>query len=123
MVLGVTGRERGDTCARGSSEGCSNVSAAGHAMSWRNSANTTRSLSSRPKGTGGYVTALGICCHSFWRTGKLWCIEHFGVMRDVLVFDRALTKEMNLLSGLWAREGSDRAFALLERWISKARRA
>jgi 4-aminobutyrate aminotransferase / (S)-3-amino-2-methylpropionate transaminase / 5-aminovalerate transaminase len=40
----------------------------------------------------------------FWRTGKLWSIEHFGVKPDVLVFGKALTNGLNPLSGLWARE-------------------
>jgi 4-aminobutyrate aminotransferase-like enzyme len=40
----------------------------------------------------------------FWRTGKLWLIEHFGVTPDVLVFGKALTNGLNPLSGLWARE-------------------
>ncbi len=40
----------------------------------------------------------------FWRTGKLWSIEHFGVTPDILVFGKALTNGLNPLSGLWARE-------------------
>ena len=40
----------------------------------------------------------------FWRTGKLWAIEHFGVTPDVVVFGKALTNGLNPLSGLWARE-------------------
>lgn len=40
----------------------------------------------------------------FWRTGKLWSIEHFGVSPDVIVFGKALTNGLNPLSGLWARE-------------------
>lgn len=40
----------------------------------------------------------------FWRTGKLWSIEHFGVTPDALVFGKALTNGLNPLSGLWARE-------------------
>lgn len=40
----------------------------------------------------------------FWRTGKLWSVEHFGVQPDVLVFAKALTNGLNALSGLWARE-------------------
>ena len=40
----------------------------------------------------------------FYRTGKLWSIEHFGVAPDVLVFGKALTNGLNPLSGIWARE-------------------
>ena len=40
----------------------------------------------------------------FFRTGKLWSIEHFGVQPDVLVFGKALTNGLNPLAGVWARE-------------------
>jgi len=40
----------------------------------------------------------------FFRTGKLWAIEHFGVNPDVIVFGKALTNGLNPLSGLWIRE-------------------
>ena len=40
----------------------------------------------------------------FFRTGKLWSIEHFGVEPDVLVFGKALTNGLNPLSGIWAKE-------------------
>ena len=40
----------------------------------------------------------------FYRTGKLWSIEHFGVAPDIIVFGKALTNGLNPLSGLWARE-------------------
>jgi 4-aminobutyrate aminotransferase/(S)-3-amino-2-methylpropionate transaminase len=40
----------------------------------------------------------------FFRTGKLWGIEHFGVTPDVLVFGKALTNGLNPLAGIWARE-------------------
>jgi 4-aminobutyrate aminotransferase-like enzyme len=40
----------------------------------------------------------------FFRTGKLWSIEHFGVTPDVIVFGKALTNGLNPLSGFWARE-------------------
>jgi 4-aminobutyrate aminotransferase/(S)-3-amino-2-methylpropionate transaminase len=40
----------------------------------------------------------------FFRTGKLWSIEHFGVKPDIIVFGKALTNGLNPLSGIWARE-------------------
>jgi 4-aminobutyrate aminotransferase-like enzyme len=40
----------------------------------------------------------------FFRTGKLWSIEHFGVTPDVIVFGKAITNGLNPLSGLWAKE-------------------
>lgn len=40
----------------------------------------------------------------FYRTGKLWSIEHFGVKPDAIVFGKAITNGLNPLSGLWARE-------------------
>ena len=40
----------------------------------------------------------------FWRTGKLWSVENFGIKPDVLVFAKALTNGLNALSCLWARE-------------------
>lgn len=40
----------------------------------------------------------------FYRTGKLWSIEHFGVTPDILVFGKALTNGLNPLAGVWARE-------------------
>jgi 4-aminobutyrate aminotransferase/(S)-3-amino-2-methylpropionate transaminase len=39
----------------------------------------------------------------FFRTGKLWAIEHFDVAPDILVFGKALTNGLNPLAGLWAR--------------------
>src|SRR5207253_3611464 len=40
----------------------------------------------------------------FYRTGKLFSIEHFGVRPDVIVFGKALTNGLNPLAGIWARE-------------------
>jgi 4-aminobutyrate aminotransferase-like enzyme len=40
----------------------------------------------------------------FFRTGKLWGIEHFNVVPDILVFGKALTNGLNPLSGIWAKE-------------------
>ena len=40
----------------------------------------------------------------FYRTGKLWAIEHFGVKPDVIVFGKSMTNGLNPLAGLWARE-------------------
>ncbi len=40
----------------------------------------------------------------FYRTGKLWSIEHFGVQPDVITFGKSLTNGLNPLGGLWARE-------------------
>jgi 4-aminobutyrate aminotransferase-like enzyme len=40
----------------------------------------------------------------FYRTGKLWAIEHFGVQPDVIVFGKAITNGLNPLAGTWARE-------------------
>ncbi len=40
----------------------------------------------------------------FYRTGKLWSIEHFGVVPDIIVFGKSLTNGLNPLSGIWAKE-------------------
>jgi 4-aminobutyrate aminotransferase/(S)-3-amino-2-methylpropionate transaminase len=40
----------------------------------------------------------------FYRAGKFWAIENFGVAPDIIVFGKALTNGLNPLSGLWARE-------------------
>jgi 4-aminobutyrate aminotransferase/(S)-3-amino-2-methylpropionate transaminase len=41
----------------------------------------------------------------FFRAGKFWAIENFGVAPDMIVFGKALTNGLNPLSGVWAREG------------------
>ena len=76
------------------------------------------------QGTGGYVIPpkgyfrrLGALCREhgillvddeiqmgFYRTGKMWAMEHFDVQPDILVFGKALTNGMNPISGIWARE-------------------
>ena len=40
----------------------------------------------------------------FYRTGKLWGLEHFGITPDVVVFGKAMTNGLNPLAGIWARE-------------------
>ena len=40
----------------------------------------------------------------FFRTGKLWAIEHFNVVPDIIVFGKALTNGLNPISGIWAKE-------------------
>lgn len=40
----------------------------------------------------------------FWCIGKLWLIEYFGVILDVLVFGKVLINGLNLLLGLWVCE-------------------
>jgi 4-aminobutyrate aminotransferase-like enzyme len=40
----------------------------------------------------------------FFRAGKLWSIENYGVVPDIIIFGKALTNGMFPLSGLWARE-------------------
>lgn len=41
---------------------------------------------------------------AFYRTGKLWAIENFGITPDIIVFGKALTNGLNPISGIWARE-------------------
>lgn len=40
----------------------------------------------------------------FYRTGKLWTMEHFDVNPDVVIFGKSLTNGMNPIAGLWAKE-------------------
>ncbi|MEB5476962.1 aminotransferase class III-fold pyridoxal phosphate-dependent enzyme [Acinetobacter sp. ESL0695] len=40
----------------------------------------------------------------FYRTGKLWSWEHFGITPDITVFGKALTNGLNPLAGIWAKE-------------------
>lgn len=40
----------------------------------------------------------------FYRTGKLWSIEHFGVEPDVITFGKSMTNGLNPLGGIWAKE-------------------
>ncbi len=41
---------------------------------------------------------------AWYRTGKLFAIENFGIAPDVMVFGKALTNGLNPISGIWARE-------------------
>ncbi len=76
------------------------------------------------QGTGGYVIPprgyfeyLAKICrdHSillvddeiqmgFFRTGKLFAVEHENIKPDIIVFGKALTNGLNPLSGIWAKE-------------------
>ena len=76
------------------------------------------------QGTGGYVVPpqgyferLAKVCNDhgillvddeiqmgFFRTGKLWAMEHFNTKPDIIVFGKALTNGLNPLSGIWAKE-------------------
>lgn len=76
------------------------------------------------QGTGGYIippkgyfARLAKICQErdilivddeiqmgFYRTGKMWAMEHFGIQPDIIVFGKALTNGLNPLSGIWARE-------------------
>ena len=40
----------------------------------------------------------------FYRTGKFWALEHFGVKPHIVVFGKAMTNGLNPISGLWAQE-------------------
>ena len=75
-------------------------------------------------GTGGYINApreyfkqlkkvlddFGIMLivdeiqMGMFRTGKLWAIEHYGIVPDVITFAKSITNGMNPLSGFWAKE-------------------
>ncbi|OIQ86974.1 diaminobutyrate--2-oxoglutarate aminotransferase [mine drainage metagenome] len=39
----------------------------------------------------------------FFRTGRLWSVEHFGVRPDIILFGKAITNGMFPVSGFWAR--------------------
>lgn len=76
------------------------------------------------QGTGGYAVPpkeyyqeLERVCHErkilivddeiqmgFYRTGKFWAIENYGITPDIIVFGKAMTNGLNPLSGIWARE-------------------
>src|SRR5207245_9436387 len=76
------------------------------------------------QGTGGYIIPpkgyfrrLAAICKArgillvddeiqmgFYRTGKMWAMEHFDAQPDIIIFGKALTNGMNPLSGIWARE-------------------
>ena len=40
----------------------------------------------------------------FYRTGRMWALEHFGVSPDIVLFGKSLTNGLNPLSGFWAKE-------------------
>lgn len=40
----------------------------------------------------------------FYRTGKFWAIENYGITPDIIVFGKAMTNGLNPLAGIWARE-------------------
>lgn len=40
----------------------------------------------------------------FFRTGKFWALEHYGVQPDIVVFGKAMTNGLNPISGVWAKE-------------------
>ena len=40
----------------------------------------------------------------FYRTGKMWSIEHYGITPDIIVFGKALTNGPNPISGIVARK-------------------
>lgn len=40
----------------------------------------------------------------FYRTGKFWSFEHYGIKPDIVVFGKALTNGLNPIAGIWARE-------------------
>jgi 4-aminobutyrate aminotransferase/(S)-3-amino-2-methylpropionate transaminase len=40
----------------------------------------------------------------FYRAGRFWALENFGVAPDIVVFGKALTNGLNPLAGIWARE-------------------
>lgn len=39
-----------------------------------------------------------------FRTGKMWSIQHFGVVPDIIIFGKAITNGLFPLSGIWAKE-------------------
>jgi 4-aminobutyrate aminotransferase/(S)-3-amino-2-methylpropionate transaminase len=76
------------------------------------------------QGTGGYIIPpknyfrrLAAICKArgillvddeiqmgFYRTGRMWAMEHFDAQPDIIIFGKALTNGMNPISGIWARE-------------------
>lgn len=40
----------------------------------------------------------------FFRTGKMWSIQNFGVTPDIIIFGKAITNGLFPLSGIWAKE-------------------
>lgn len=40
----------------------------------------------------------------FYRTGRQWSIQNFGVCPDIIIFGKSLTNGMHPLAGVWARD-------------------
>lgn len=40
----------------------------------------------------------------FFRTGRFWAIEHFGITPHIVAFGKSMTNGLNPLSGIWAEE-------------------
>ena len=40
----------------------------------------------------------------FYRTGKMWSFEHFGICPDVIIFGKSISNGLWPLSGIWAKE-------------------
>ena len=55
----------------------------------------------------------------FYRTGKLWGLQNFGITPDVVVFGKAMTNGLNPLAGIWAKERYMPATPSARRWPSK----
>jgi 4-aminobutyrate aminotransferase-like enzyme len=52
----------------------------------------------------GILTIADEIQMGFFRTGKMWSVEHFGITPDIIVFGKALTNGLNPISGIIARK-------------------